>query len=348
MSNATSSAPVASGVIKDTNAIGAFVRKPSAYRDFVKRDGSTPFSPAKSRYILYVSYACPWACRTLTTRLAKGLQDVIAVRVVGPLFLPTRPDEFKAGTDQHTGWHISSDFDSECSLEPDAVFGAKTIRELYEKEWALRSAAETADREPPSRFTVPILVDAQTKRIVNNESSEIIRMLDAEFQEFAQNPSLVLYPPELAADIDAWNEKTYESYSNGVYKCGFATSQEAYDAAIAPLFATLEMLDAHLTSNRYLLGKRITEADVRLVQTMARHDCVYQQHFKVSRKCLREFRQLEQYMCDVVQTLNMFGAVNFSHIMRHYFCSHESINPFRIVPQMYVPDLKQRHGRENL
>jgi len=304
-----------------TGAKGEFVRVTSTFRDWIKADGSTDFPPEAGRYHLYVSYACPWANRTLIYRAMKGLEDVISVNVVN--------HQLFAG-----GWH----FDASDGSTEDEIFGKQRLREVYE------ASSPGFD----GRVTVPVLFDKKTKRIVNNESSEIIRMLDTEFNAFAKHPDVHFRPEELCARIDEANDFIYPSVNNGVYRCGFATTQEAYEEAFVELFAALDKLEEILSKSRYLAGNSITEADIRLFVTLVRFDPVYVCHFKCNQKRIRDYPNLWAYTCDLYQTPGIAPTVNMFHIKNHYFKSHTMINGYGIVPLGPEVDYTLPHGRENM
>lgn len=302
----------------DTHATGGeFIRHASAFRDWVRSDGAGEFPAAPGRYHLYVSLACPWAHRVLIMRTLKGLERVVSVSVVEPVM----GDE---------GWAFSSAL-------PDAVNGFAHLRRAY--------SATRPDY--CGRVSVPVLWDKVTGRIVNNESADIVRMLNSEFNAFADG-SADYYPTALRPAIDALNGDLYENVNNGVYRCGFAATQEAYDAAFVRLFAALDRLEARLSGNRYLLGDRLTEADWRLFTTLVRFDAVYFGHFKCNRQRLSEFRNLSAYLRELFQMPGIAATVNFDHIKRHYYLSHPHINPIGIVPKGPDVDLLAPHGREQL
>lgn len=277
---------------------GRFERQRSTFRKWVRR--GDPEHPVESgRYRLYVSYACPWAHRTLIYRVLKGLEDDIAVTVVHPDML-------------ESGWEFKE------GLE-DPVFGASRLYEIYQK----------ADPKYTGRVTVPVLFDETKKTIVNNESSEIIRMLD---EEFGAGKDPDLRPVELREEIDALNSRIYDDVNNGVYRAGFATTQEAYEEAVNAVFEALDWLEARLLGKRFLVGDRLTEADVRLFTTLVRFDPVYHSHFKCSKKRLRDYPRLWAFTRRIYQMPGVRDTVHFDHIRRHYFYSHATINPTRIVP----------------
>jgi len=324
---------------------GKFVRTDSTFRDFVAPDSAT-FPPAAGRYHLYVAHACPWANRCLATLYMKGLQDVIGVSVVHPTWARTRPDD---PVDLHRGWQFADPATvatvssaqgvgafSTAGCVPDSLHGAKVVRDLYD---IADPGGSTA------KFTVPILWDKENNTIVNNESSEILRMLSSAFNAYATNPSLELYPEPLRPTIDAVNEWVYHGINNGVYKCGFASTQEAYDQAEEELFAAMDRAEALLSQQRYLAGDTFTEADLRLFMTLVRFDEVYVVYFKTNRKCVREYPNLFNFTKEVYQMPGVAESVNMEHIKMHYFTSHEKLNPFAIIPRGPCVDFSAPHDR---
>ncbi len=297
------------------NSGGAFVRPETQFRQWVKADGSTPFGPEAGRYHLFVSLACPWAHRTLIVRALKGLEDVIGVTVVDPLM-------------REEGWTFP---------EPDPITGSTRLYEVYAK----------AKPDYTGRVTVPVLWDKRTGTIVNNESAEILRMLNREFDAFG-DPSVDLYPADLAEEIDRLNAFVYDRINNGVYKAGFATSQDKYEQAFDALFAALDELDGRLATQRYLLGERRTEADWRLFTTLVRFDAVYVGHFKCNLRRIADYPNLSGYLRDLYQVPDVAATVNFTHIKRHYYASHTMINPTGIVPKGPALDLDAPHDRARL
>jgi putative glutathione S-transferase len=306
----------------DTKSTGGrFVRKESAFRDRVRADGSTRFAPEAGRYHLYVSLACPWAHRTLIGRKRKRLEDAISVSVVHPYL----------GKD---GWSFANPDDT-AGVTGDDVLGKEHLHQVYTE----------ADPTYTGRVTVPVLWDRERRTIVNNESSEILRMLNAEFDAIG-DASVDLYPEALRAEIDATNDFVYPNVNNGVYKCGFATTQEAYAEAFAALFAALDELDARLAGRRYLVGDRITEADWRLFTTLVRFDPVYVGHFKCNLRRIADYPSLSGYLRELYQVPGVADTVSFEHIKRHYYESHHTINPTGVVPVGPELDLDRPHGRE--
>ena len=307
-----------------TDASGSYVRKESGFRHWVTVDGSPGpsgeggFPAAPDRYHLYVSYACPWAHRTLIFRALKGLERVITVSVVHPLM----PVE---------SW-VFGDYPG---ATPDHVHGFHKLHQLY-------------DQSVPGfdgLVTVPVLYDKQRRMIVNNESSEIIRMLNHAFDQWGRG-DIDFYPEPLRKEIDAINGVVYDNVNNGVYRAGFATSQTAYEEAYDRLFSALDELEARLSSRRYLIGGRITEADWRLFTTLVRFDAVYHGHFKCNRRRLADYPNLWAYTRDLYQMPGVAETVNMDHIKTHYYRSHRSINPTGIVPKGPELDFLEPHNRE--
>jgi putative glutathione S-transferase len=314
--------PVKFDISEDIGSDGSFQRKPSVFRDWIKADGSTRYLPEKNRYHLYVSYACPWANRCLIVRNLKGLQDVIGVTVVDWLI-----------ENRAEGWRFGFEGEKE-PLFP------------YENITHLKQIYEKTVPGFEGRITVPVLFDKKTGRIVNNESAEIIRMFNSEFNELAKNTDLDLYPLHLRKEIDELNEWVANTVNNGVYKCGFAVKQEPYEEACRELFDSLEKLDRILDGHRYLFTDDfITEADVRLFTTLVRFDTVYHGHFKCNLKKLTEFRNLYDYTRDIYQIPGIKETVNMRHIKYCYYMSHDSINPTRIVP-LFEEKFDGEHGRD--
>lgn len=306
---------------------GAFKRDTSRFRNWVTRDGSAGpsgeggFAAEAGRYHLYVSYACPWAHRTLIFRALKGLEGLIDVSVVHPDMLGD-------------GWTFADDFPGATG---DTLHGARFMREVYTR----------ADPKISGRVTAPVLWDKTRETIVSNESAEIIRMFNSAFDDLTGNRD-DYYPAELREQIDAINARIYDQVNNGVYKSGFATTQSAYDAAVYPLFEALDWLEGHLSKRRYLLGARLTEADWRLFTTLLRFDSVYHLHFKCNRKRIVDYPALWAYTRDLYQHPGVAGTVHMDHITRHYHYSHDTINPNRILPINPVLDFWAPHGREGV
>lgn len=302
---------------------GRFVRQDSQFRNWVTADGSAGltgkagFKAESDRYHLYVSSACPWAHRTLIFRALKGLEDQISVSVVHWLMA-------------EKGWT----FEPGEGVIPDRINNARFLHEVYTK----------ANPTYTGRVTVPVLWDKQTNAIVSNESSEIIRMLNSAFDGVGALPG-DYYPPDLREEIDALNARIYPNVNNGVYKAGFATTQKAYEEAIAPLFDTLAWLEERLSQGRYLTGDRLTEADWRLFTTMVRFDPVYVGHFKCNLKRVVDYPNLWGYIRDLYQVPKVAETVNFQHIKGHYYESHKTINPTGVVPLGPEIDFTAPHNR---
>ncbi|MEO1109070.1 MAG: glutathione S-transferase family protein [Pseudomonadota bacterium] len=304
---------------------GAFKRSAAQFRNWLTADGSAgpsgkaEFKAEPDRYHLYVSHACPWAHRTLIFRELKGLRDLIPVSVVHPDMLDK-------------GWTFETD---NHGATGDDLYDLDFAHQIYSK----------ADPAYTGRVTVPILWDKQQETIVSNESSEIIRMFNAAFDGITGNTD-DYWPEEMRAQIEEVNARIYSDVNNGVYKSGFATSQEAYDAAVGPLFDTLDWLEDRLSRSRYLMGDRVTEADWRLFTTLIRFDPVYHLHFKCNRRRLVDYPNLWAYTRELYQWPGVAQTVNMSHIVRHYHYSHDSINPHRIIPVNPVLDYMEPHGRD--
>ncbi|PYE37581.1 putative glutathione S-transferase [Rhizobium sp. PP-F2F-G38] len=305
---------------------GHFKRSESQFRNWVTADGSAGptgeagFKAEAGRYHLYVSLACPWAHRTLIFRALKGLKDLISVSVVDYLML-SKGWEFKDGPGD----------------TQDHLFGAKALSEIYVR----------ADPKYSGRVTVPVLWDKTQNKLVSNESADIIRMLNAAFDGLTGS-TLDLYPTDMRSEIDAINARIYDTVNNGVYKAGFATTQEAYAESVTALFETLDDLEERLSTRRYLLGDRVTEADWRLFTTLVRFDPVYVGHFKCNIRRIADYPNLQGYLKDLYQTPGVAGTVDMHHIKHHYYESHKTINPTGIVPEGPRLDLDSPHGRGHL
>ncbi|CAO2038525.1 unnamed protein product [Urochloa humidicola] len=326
----TTTGKMARSALDEVTDTGAFDRSPSTFRRSVSSDASARFPAVPGRYHLYVSYACPWASRCLAFLKLKGLDHAIGVTAVKPIFERTKD------TDDHLGWVFPATADEEAGAEPDPFNGAKSVRELY----------EIASPNYAGKPSVPVLWDKQLKTVVNNESSEIIRMLNTEFNDIAGNPGLDLYPVHLQASIDEINELVYDAINNGVYKCGFAKKQGPYDEAVTRLYEALDKCEEILSKQRYICGNQLTEADIRLFVTLIRFDEVYAVHFKCNKKLLREYPNLFNYTKDIYQIPGISSTVNMEHIRKHYYGSHPSINPYRIIPAGPNVDYNAPHDRE--
>jgi glutathionyl-hydroquinone reductase len=308
------------------SAGGRFVRKDSAFRDWITPDGSPGptgaggFKAEPDRYHLYVSLACPWAHRTLIVSKLKGLERMVGVSVVHWLML------------DH-GWTFADG----PGVIPDPIHEARYLHQVY----------AAAKPDYTGRVTVPVLWDKATGTIVNNESSEIIRMLNSAFDRIGAKPG-DFYPEHLRPEIDALNARIYDTVNNGVYKAGFATTQAAYEEAVRPLFETLDWIEEHLSTRRYLCGDRLTEADWRLFTTLVRFDPVYVGHFKCNLRRIADYTHLSGYLRELYQMPGIDETVNMAHIKGHYYGSHLTINPTGIVPLGPLVDLSAPHGRERL
>jgi putative glutathione S-transferase len=299
---------------------GAFVRQDDAFRNWVRADGSTPFPAVAGRYHLYVSLACPWAHRAIIVRRLQGLEDTISLSVVDPV----RDD---------AGWA----FRSGRGYGPDPINGFAYLSEAY----------LATDPSYRGRVTVPVLWDTVTGTIVSNSDDDIMRMLETEFDAFAA-PRYELFAREHAAGIDALNEHIFQTINDGVYQAGFATSQGVYEAAAYRLFAALDELETRLAHTRYLFGASPVETDIRLFVTLVRFDAVYFGHFKCNLRRIADYPNLSGYLRDLYQIDGIADTVDFDHIKRHYYFTHDDINPTRIVPIGPMQDLLAPHGRETL
>ena len=289
---------------------GRFVRTQTQFRNWITADGSAGptgqagYKAEADRYHLYVSLACPWASRTLMIRTLKGLEDMISISVVHPLML------------EH-GWT----FEEGEGVIGDPIFQARYLHEVY----------TAVKPDYTGRVTVPVLFDKKTKTIVNNESSEIIRMLNTAFDGLGAKPGNYV-PDQWLEEIDTVNDFVYHRINNGVYKAGFATKQEVYEEEVTTLFAALDQMEERLAGQDYLVGNRLTEADIRLFTTLVRFDAVYFGHFKCNLKPLTAYPNLWAYTKRIYQLPGMAQTVNFDHIKRHYYGSHKTINPTGVIP----------------
>ncbi|WP_129830304.1 glutathione S-transferase family protein [Vibrio parahaemolyticus] len=298
----------------DTKANGGkFVREDAGFRDWIKNDSEAVFQPESGRYHLYVSLACPWAHRTLIFRKLKGLEPHIDVTVVCPDMLSQ-------------GWQMGL---------PEPLFGHTRMHQIYTQ----------AKPDYTGRVTVPVLWDKKTNTIVSNESSEIIRMFNSAFNDLTGNHD-DYYPEPLRGVIDEWNDYIYPNVNNGVYRCGFATSQEAYEETFESLFSALDKIDAHLATHRYLAGNKITEADWRLFTTLVRFDAVYVGHFKCNKQRIADYVNIQGYLKELYQIDGIADTTDFYHIKRHYYFSHTGINPTQVVPKGPDLDFSSPHQRE--
>lgn len=310
---------------REIGADGRFHRQASRFTDRVTADGSSGFPAEAGRCHLIVSLACPWAHRSLLVRRLRGLEGAVSLAVVDPI-----RDE--------RGWRFSPEVDP--SVEPDGrepVTGVRFLAEAY----------HATDPDYDGRVTVPTLWDRETQRVVSNEFLDLPRQLNTEMAALG-DPDVDLYPAELRADIDAVAEALYHDVNNGVYKAGLATTQEAHDEAVAALFARLAWLDERLASQRYLVGDRLTLADVALFPTLVRFDPVYAVHFKCTRRRLVDHPHLWAYARDLCQHPGFAETVDLDHIMRHYYRTHPHLNPSGLVPESPDADWDAHHGREGL
>lgn len=294
---------------------GEYIRPNSQFRNFVGTEAGNPYPAEAGRYNLYVGLSCPWAHRTLVVRGLKGLEDAISVSIVSP-----SPIE--------GGWVFNQE-DENC----------RTLAELY----------QLAKPGYSGRSTVPVLWDKKTKAIANNESAEIIVMLNSQFNEFAKHPTLDLYPEELREKIDEWNEKIYHSVNNGVYRCGFAQTQAAYNEVCDQLFATLDEIDAALATSRYLCGDSVTLADVRLFTTLFRFDVAYYGLFKCNRRRIQDYQNLGAYLRDIYQLPGVAATCNLESVKQDYYGNLFPLNPGGIIPSgPDMTNLLEPHHRQNI
>lgn len=299
---------------------GAFARQPDAFHRWVTADGSSGFPAIPGRYHLYVSWACPWAHRTIIVRTLKKLESVIGMTVVDPI-----RDE--------RGWA----FREGPGHSPDLINGFRFLSEAY----------KATDPQYKGRVTVPVLWDTVTKRMVTNSDDDLMRMFNSAFNRFTGS-TLDLYPERLRTEIDELNQFLYDNVNDGVYRAGFATSQPVYEKAVRRLFDALDQLETRLKDRRYLFGSRYVESDWRLFVTLVRFDAVYHGHFKCNIRRIIDYPNLFGYLKDLYQTDGIAETVNFDHIKRHYYVTHDDINPTRIVPLGPDQDLTAPHGREQL
>ena len=283
---------------------GAYARLPRTFENNISADDAV-YTPDSNRYHLYVSYACPWATRALIYRKLKSLEDHISVDVVHPDLL-------------EEGWAFDNSYPG---ATKESLYGFKFLRELYQK----------SDPNVTTSVTVPVLWDKKTETIVNNESSQVIRIFNSAFNELTGNNENY-YPDHLQEEIDKLNDWIYNSVNNGVYKSGFAKTQESYDEAVTDLFKALDELDQRLAKSKYLIEDTLTEADLRLIPTLLRFDVAYVTHFKCNIKRIIDYKHLSRYVNDLMTIPAIKDSTKFDHIKRHYYFSHKEINPYRIVP----------------
>ena len=305
----------------DEQLDGSFVRQEDAFDRWVTADGRSGFAAVAGRYHLYVSLACPWAHRTVIVRKLKGLEDAIGMTVVDPI-----RDE--------RGWR----FGDGPGFTPDPLNGWAFLAEGY----------RATDPQYRGRVTVPVLWDTQTRTIVSNNDDSIMRMFETEFDAVASDHTLDFYPAAQRTEIDALNAEIYHNVNNGVYRAGFATTQQAYEKAAREVFEELDRLDARLAERRYLFGATPVESDWRLFVTLIRFDAVYVGHFKCNLRRIADYPNLGPYLRDLYQFRDVASTVDFDHIKRHYYGTHDDINPHLIVPIGPLLDLGAPHGRERL
>jgi putative glutathione S-transferase len=304
----------------EQSAAGEFRRQGDAFREWVTADGRSGYPAVAGRYHLYVSWACPWAHRTIIVRKLKKLEPVIGMTVVDPI-----RDE--------RGWA----FRDGPGHSHDPINGFRFLSEAY----------RATDPVYRGRVTVPVLWDTVTNRIVSNSDDDLMRMFNHEFDGLTES-RLDLYPASLRREIDEWNDLLYEQVNDGVYRAGFATTQSAYEQAVRRLFETLDRVEKRLADRRFLFGSRPTETDWRLFVTLIRFDAVYHGHFKCNLRRIVDYRHLFGYLKDLYQTDGIAETVNFDHIKRHYYVTHDDINPTRIVPLGPLQDLSGPHGRDSI
>lgn len=329
----------------EVSKTGAYERTASGYHGQVEPGGK--FEPEADRYHIYAAYACPWACGVLAMINLKGLGDVISVSIAHPVSGYTRPKDPK---DKHIGWTFRTPdeapvsnplgngaFDVDAASTPDQVNGCKTLRDVY-----------VLNKDTFGKYTTPMLWDKKLKMIVNNESVEILRMLNSQFNHLAKHPHVDMFPPRteaLAVKLNAW---IYESINNGVYRTGFARSQAAYHESVSALFDGLDRCEAILARSRFLTGDRLTWVDIRLFNTLIRFDPVYVTHFKCNRKRLADYTHLPNFVRDVYSVKGIGATFNLKHVKEHYYSSHTSIAPFAIVPEHDGFDLTSPHVRDGV
>jgi len=305
---------------EEQSAEGEFQRQEDAFRDLVAADQPSPYPVAAGRYHLYISLACPWASRTLIVRNLKGLQNAVSLSVVDPIR-------------DHRGWA----FRDGVGYSRDPINGFNFLHEAY----------VATDQNFDGRVTVPVLWDKKTRTIVNNSEDDICRMFNDVFEGLGRS-EVNLFPKEIETEQAKLSAFIYEKVNNGVYKAGFASSQRAYEKACREVFAALDELEARLTTRRFLFGSRVVETDWRLFCTLVRFDSVYHGHFKCNVRRIIDYKNLQGYLMDLYQQPGIAETVNFDHIKRHYYFTHDDINPTRIVPIGPALDLNQPHGRGRL
>ena len=313
---------------------GEFQRQEDAFREWISNDGSTPYPAEADRYHLYVSLACPWASRTIIFRKLKGLEDTIGMTIVDP-FRDEKGWAFRDPERSRPGSALNK-LDQFESTDPINRF--RYLSEAY----------AATDPKFDGRVTVPVLWDKETKRIVNNCEDDICPIFNSVFNEFAKNKDIDFFPKDIEAEHIKLSEFLYDNINNGVYRAGFATRQRAYEVSCKKLFDALDEMEKRLSKSRYLFGKRMAEADWRLFCTLIRFDAVYHGHFKCNLRRIIDYPNLQGYLLDLYQHPGIAETVSIDHIKRHYYMTHEEINPTRIVPLGPILDLTRSHGREKI
>ena len=313
---------------------GEFQRQEDAFREWISNDGSTLYPAEADRYHLYVSLACPWASRTIIFRKLKGLEDTIGMTIVDP-FRDEKGWAFRDPERSRPGSALNK-LDQFESTDPINRF--RYLSEAY----------AATDPKFDGRVTVPVLWDKETKRIVNNCEDDICPIFNSVFNEFAKNKDIDFFPKDIEAERIKLSEFLYDNINNGVYRAGFATRQRAYEVSCKKLFDALDEMEKRLSKSRYLFGKRMAEADWRLFCTLIRFDAVYHGHFKCNLRRIIDYPNLQGYLLDLYQHPGIAETVSIDHIKRHYYMTHEEINPTRIVPLGPIIDLTKPHGRKRL
>jgi putative glutathione S-transferase len=313
---------------------GEFQRQEDAFREWISTDGSTPYPAAAGRYHLYVSLACPWASRTIIFRKLKGLEDMIGMTIVDP-FRDEKGWAFRDPERSRPGSALDKlgEFES-----TDPVNGFHYLSQAY----------TATDPNFKERVTVPALWDKKTKKIVNNCEDDICPIFNRVFNEFAKNKDIDFFPKDIEAEHSKLSDFLYDNINNEVYRAGFATRQRAYDVSCQKLFDALDEMEKRLSKSRYLFGNRMVEADWRLFCTLIRFDAVYHGHFKCNLRRIIDYPNLQGYLLDLYQQPGIADTVSIDHIKRHYYMTHEEINPTRIVPLGPILDLTKPHRREKI
>jgi glutathionyl-hydroquinone reductase len=325
---------------KEQSGSGEFERQEDAFREWISNDSSTPYPAVPDRYHLYVSLACPWASRTIITRKLLGLEEVIGMTVVDPV-RDERGWAFRDYNSLGGARSVASQDRDDTEVVPPST---DPVNEFH----FLSEAYAATDPKFDGRVTVPALWDKVTKKIVNNCEDDICLMFNNAFRALAGNKDVDLFPNDIAVEQGKLSDFIYDKINNGVYKAGFTTRQRVYERACRQLFDALDQLEERLARNRYLFGDRIVESDWRLFCTLIRFDVVYYIHFKCSLRRILDYHNLQGYLTDLYQHDGIAETVNFDHIKRHYYMTHEEINPSRIVPMGPILDLAREHGRARL